>query len=257
MGNDLYREICRCPEDDTLRLAYADWLDENGDPDRAEFVRVQYELEGMPEYRGIRVGLDWSDPEFSPKCKRAVGLSRREEKILFAGPNWADCPCDKCEGTGVIDQGCHCPTCHGTGDLFLSRDERAPGHVHHVPRTVTFARGFPDAASCTLAEAFASDGVPTPWACEVVRRTPVTRFVLTDRKPERSAAFDGWFRWYTGPEQNDISNELYYELEGHHPEDRSGPSKQPYWKTAEAAVDALALAAGRLVRRHVYGGAAA
>jgi uncharacterized protein (TIGR02996 family) len=31
-------------EDDTPRLAYADWLDENGDPDRAAFIRTQVAL---------------------------------------------------------------------------------------------------------------------------------------------------------------------------------------------------------------------
>jgi uncharacterized protein (TIGR02996 family) len=31
-------------DEDTPRLAYADWLDENGDPDRAEFIRVQCRL---------------------------------------------------------------------------------------------------------------------------------------------------------------------------------------------------------------------
>jgi uncharacterized protein (TIGR02996 family) len=35
------RAICADPEDDTVRLVYADWLDENGDPDRAEFIRLQ------------------------------------------------------------------------------------------------------------------------------------------------------------------------------------------------------------------------
>ena len=28
-------------DEDTPRLAYADWLDEHGDPDRAAFIRVQ------------------------------------------------------------------------------------------------------------------------------------------------------------------------------------------------------------------------
>src|SRR5438270_6972316 len=32
------------PEDDAPRLVYADWLQDNGDPDRAEFIRVQVEL---------------------------------------------------------------------------------------------------------------------------------------------------------------------------------------------------------------------
>lgn len=39
--------VCADPGDDTVRLAYADWLDERGQPgdaDRAEFIRVQVEL---------------------------------------------------------------------------------------------------------------------------------------------------------------------------------------------------------------------
>lgn len=41
------RAICADPADDTVRLAYADWLDENGDPTRAEFIRVQIELSAV------------------------------------------------------------------------------------------------------------------------------------------------------------------------------------------------------------------
>jgi uncharacterized protein (TIGR02996 family) len=37
-------DIIDHPEDDTPRLVYADWLDDNGDPDRAEFIRAQCEL---------------------------------------------------------------------------------------------------------------------------------------------------------------------------------------------------------------------
>jgi uncharacterized protein (TIGR02996 family) len=40
----LLRAIAAHPEEDTPRLMYADWLEENGRPDRAEFVRVQVEL---------------------------------------------------------------------------------------------------------------------------------------------------------------------------------------------------------------------
>lgn len=32
------------PEDDAIRLVFSDWLEEHGDPDRAEFIRVQCEL---------------------------------------------------------------------------------------------------------------------------------------------------------------------------------------------------------------------
>jgi uncharacterized protein (TIGR02996 family) len=35
------RAILEAPHDDAPRLVYADWLDEHGDPDRAEFIRLQ------------------------------------------------------------------------------------------------------------------------------------------------------------------------------------------------------------------------
>jgi uncharacterized protein (TIGR02996 family) len=44
----LLRAIIQQPEEDTPRLAYADWLDENGDADRAEFIRVQCEVTSLP-----------------------------------------------------------------------------------------------------------------------------------------------------------------------------------------------------------------
>jgi uncharacterized protein (TIGR02996 family) len=39
----LYRAICADPDDDTPRLAFADWCDEAGQPERAAFVRAQIE----------------------------------------------------------------------------------------------------------------------------------------------------------------------------------------------------------------------
>lgn len=40
----LLAAIIANPDDDTPRLVYADWLDENGQPERAEFIRVQIEV---------------------------------------------------------------------------------------------------------------------------------------------------------------------------------------------------------------------
>lgn len=48
--------IVREPADDTARLVYADWLDEQGEADRAEFIRVQVELAREPH------------PLVCPKC---------------------------------------------------------------------------------------------------------------------------------------------------------------------------------------------
>jgi uncharacterized protein (TIGR02996 family) len=46
----LMQAILDAPEDDSLRLVYADWLDEHGDAERAEFIRVQIELATLPRH---------------------------------------------------------------------------------------------------------------------------------------------------------------------------------------------------------------
>src|SRR5579884_3069679 len=42
------------PEDDTPRLIYADWLDEHGFGERAEFIRVQCQLAQKAKYDPAR-----------------------------------------------------------------------------------------------------------------------------------------------------------------------------------------------------------
>jgi uncharacterized protein (TIGR02996 family) len=61
------RAIRTNPDDDTARLAFADWLDEHDEPPRAEFIRVQIELEP------IRHRID------NP---RALELHKREAELL-------------------------------------------------------------------------------------------------------------------------------------------------------------------------------
>ena len=54
------------PDDNNVRLVFADWLDENGDPDRAEFIRLQIEAERSGD-----------DP-------RTTNLRRRAARLLAA-----------------------------------------------------------------------------------------------------------------------------------------------------------------------------
>lgn len=56
--NPFLRALVAQPDDDTLRLAVADWLDENDDPARAEFIRVQVELARGVEDRARRTELE-------------------------------------------------------------------------------------------------------------------------------------------------------------------------------------------------------
>lgn len=46
----LLRVVCENPDDDTPRLVFADWLDENGEPERAEFIRIQVASAREPAY---------------------------------------------------------------------------------------------------------------------------------------------------------------------------------------------------------------
>jgi uncharacterized protein (TIGR02996 family) len=61
----LFQAILYAPDDDAPRLVFADWLDENGDPDRAEFIRVQCRLARLPFYE--------------PEC---ATLSARADELL-------------------------------------------------------------------------------------------------------------------------------------------------------------------------------
>src|SRR5262245_19590058 len=53
----LLRAILATPDDDAPRLVYADWLDEQGESDRAAFIRAQVELARLPADEPSRTGL--------------------------------------------------------------------------------------------------------------------------------------------------------------------------------------------------------
>lgn len=66
------------PDDDVLRLAFADWFDENGQSDRAEFIRVQIE----------RARLQADDPRQSELMHREVVLLAEHGQEWFGfAPN--------------------------------------------------------------------------------------------------------------------------------------------------------------------------
>ena len=72
------------PDEDTPRLAYADWLDENGDVDshaRAEYIRLQIEA-----FRG---GLSGSPHAFHRHAPRAV-LEKKLRRIVTCAVSGCD-----------------------------------------------------------------------------------------------------------------------------------------------------------------------
>lgn len=95
--NALLRQILENPGDDTARLVMADWWDEHGQPERAEFCRVQCELaanvaEGVDPARHLELLIQSGYPSDHPTLKewrRFSALSRRDRELLaVAHPEW-------------------------------------------------------------------------------------------------------------------------------------------------------------------------
>jgi uncharacterized protein (TIGR02996 family) len=96
----LLAAIIAQPDEDTVRLAFADWLDEHGEHARAEFVRVQCELARTPGCR-LKVmpreyyladgrvmyesGLDCGG---CVTCVRRSVLGNRERELLDGGRDY-------------------------------------------------------------------------------------------------------------------------------------------------------------------------
>ena len=55
----LLAAICNEPDEDTPRLALADWLDENDEPEQAAFIRAQIELARTPPWEPFAVLCRW------------------------------------------------------------------------------------------------------------------------------------------------------------------------------------------------------
>ncbi len=61
----LLRAICATPDADLPRLAFADYLDENGDPERAAFIRAQVEVARLPDWEPFAVWCRLRKPEWT------------------------------------------------------------------------------------------------------------------------------------------------------------------------------------------------
>src|SRR5262249_62233628 len=67
--HDFIRQILASPEEDAPRLGYADWLAEQGERDRAEFIRCQVEAARLAPH----------DPRQGPAAVRAAALLQAHE----------------------------------------------------------------------------------------------------------------------------------------------------------------------------------
>lgn len=69
--------IVASPDDDLPRLVYSDWLEEHGQSDRAEFIRVQCELAKVPDH------FRWGNGEDDVSDNPRYFLLREQGKTLL------------------------------------------------------------------------------------------------------------------------------------------------------------------------------
>jgi uncharacterized protein (TIGR02996 family) len=136
------------PDDDTVRLAAADFLEENGDPDRAAFIRIQIELARLA---AMGEGQSLEADHLRAKERAFLGPLSVHAKL------WAAEACPELVQVNVRG---------GSGiDVGISGAER-----------LTWARGFVEGIRCP-AEVWVRHGAA------VRKRQPIRSLILTDCGP--------------------------------------------------------------------------
>lgn len=152
MSHDAFlRAIIAEPDDDSLRLVYADFLEEQGDVARAEFIRTQLRIDAL-----LAHVEHWArTPSNQPGGTREDGgpagaalaeaqeLQQRESALLYQHKTAWLAPWQDGDWHGITN--------HGGPRLTL----------HLKPEwtdvDVVFRRGFIDEVRCTLAEWYGGD----------------------------------------------------------------------------------------------------
>jgi uncharacterized protein (TIGR02996 family) len=151
------RSIIENPFDDTVRLIYADWLEEHGEGARAEFIRLQFQIEKThrgKKHRGIKDSL-MGIPVVLDHCRcRWCALKKRERKLL--------------EGTRPVDWS------------GFPAGVYQPGQRPAEQGLWVFERGFVQSITITL-------GGFIYHAPAVFAATPITAVHLSDRIPQEGA----------------------------------------------------------------------
>lgn len=214
-GQLLLKAIIANPADDTARLVYADWLQEQGRDERAELVRVQVELAVLESIVGWNGSVCQKGNNL--ECSRFNELCARESAILAANPDWRP-KCVACDGKGEVlvrseERGglrggsyAPCTPCSGTGRIGTFR--RGWLDSVEVPRLADVLEQYTKKVRSYPADSYGpaeydevTDWRPTPWAERLVREHPLlTRVVAKDRKPATNTAEYYWVdaRYYDG-----------------------------------------------------------
>jgi len=227
-------------EDDCFHaLAWAEWLEEHGQPDRGELVRL----------------LDEGRHALDCDCTRC----RRSRELRAKLSAW---PCGACRGKGCWADGPLCPTCDGTGDVLVGSN----GDAHFqfplewdcgYPRWVT----LPTIDECVRLETLGGGPIrvgmgyrPTPrlraLAAVPPWGVPLEGVRVRDREPASSTEHPS--EWFWGGNVNTypwgVPTPVFRLLSGR--VDASSVVHLSYHPSEQAAADAFARGLVRFAREY-------
>jgi uncharacterized protein (TIGR02996 family) len=210
---NLMKAVVASPADDLPRLVLADWFDENGEPERAEFIRVQIELHRFRgDKRDYRQPLDrreralWKLLPRTPFECRVPGIGRlpvwiKTDGVIRPGTVvrrgfvaefcgdirwWHMSPCRRCRGRGVRADGGVCKLCHGCrGKLGIGRQMVAEHPIERV-----WITGFTPVES--VPDRWLLPPLPNDIASEILKAGPMHWPSFTLAHSALSAALVAW-----------------------------------------------------------------
>ncbi len=215
--------IIREPEDDTVRLAYADFLDDQ--PDAHE---VCSNCNGVPDQQRFMRCVNWwqGRRNYIPEVKTT---------------------CEKCDGRGYA-LGANAKRAHAIRWFIANPDyHQSVPITSFVPSLTEYAtsgevcgvwhRGFGSEVRMRCADFM-------QHAAAIFSEHPVTRVVLTDRVPAQIDVYSGtsYWRWWwssdhVSPDRQTLPTDLYERLDGSFPADSELGSRYAYPSVENANLD--------------------
>lgn len=208
----LLSAILAAPADDAPRLIFADWLDEHGEPERAEFIRCQIELARHQCAKLQTTSRHADSPTRGPcsGCNLVAALRQRERGLLNDRTLHEWFPWRGLDGFTFLTL--H-PASFSQADAPFCVVSR--GFIAHVAADLREMIGGPCSACadespetraredawrgrCSKCDGF---GRTPGILAELVKREPVVSFTVSDRRPwsgEENRHGYGWARMSEG-----------------------------------------------------------